>query len=219
MTEKEFNNIVASFRKQGMSDEDILGGLYRMAVDGKLSVDDLKDCASKLGYDLADDVEERIAKERAASSGDIMQRLKGEIDEKRTSSKDYMDRFTIIYRAVNSNAITEEQSAELLDYAGLVYVNHLVIEKDDPVFEEARKVITEMKAEGAGDALIIGQALSQFQHGNVSFNYLGVVMDFLDHQFNSVFLQMSPEDQAHASLSDLDAAFPAPARPKRKRSE
>ena len=55
MTQDEINQMFQEEKAQGMTDQDILGGLYVMFTDGKLTFDQLDAMASMLGYQVSDE--------------------------------------------------------------------------------------------------------------------------------------------------------------------
>lgn len=55
MTVKEAKKMFAGLRAQGQTDEDILGTLYLMFADDRISLDELETLCNVLGYELTEE--------------------------------------------------------------------------------------------------------------------------------------------------------------------
>lgn len=55
MTAEEAKQTIDELKAQGASDQDILGGFYKLFQDGKLSMDELDGLAGLLGFQLSDE--------------------------------------------------------------------------------------------------------------------------------------------------------------------
>jgi len=64
MTKEEAIQVLDSFKKQGMKDEEILNTFYRMYQANKINVDNLRAFASILGYEFTDEFEKMSDSEK-----------------------------------------------------------------------------------------------------------------------------------------------------------
>lgn len=57
---QEYLDMIETLRKQGLVDEEILEGFYRMYEAKKITIDELGDLVQLLGYELSDDFKKRF---------------------------------------------------------------------------------------------------------------------------------------------------------------